>query len=168
MIRGRWSGAGWRYYKQKNYEASLADYNKALEMYAKNAPAPKQEAGAAGTAEASPAPNAAAPPDPATALALSRRADTYVAMNQLAAAQADLQAYLKIRPEDFNAEERLRFVNAKLNPPPVVASTPTPTPKPKPMKLLTRENVFIALGALLALGIIVVLIAKMAMTRKSD
>ena len=87
-------------------------------------------------------------------------------MQQFAPAQADLQAYLKIRPEDFNAEERLRFVNAKLDPPPAAtAAAPTPTPTPKPMKLFTRANVFIALGGLVLLVIIVIVIAKLAMKR---
>jgi tetratricopeptide (TPR) repeat protein len=126
---------GYAFYKQKNYEAALADYNKALEL------------------------------NPTATLALSRRADAYVAMEQLAPAQADLQAYLKIRPEDFNAEERLRYVNAKLNPPAPTAAAPMATPKPPPMKLLTRTNVFIAIGVLLLLGIIVALIAKKAITR---
>ena len=129
---------GLAYYKQKNYEAALADYNKALEK------------------------------TPDSMLALSRRADAFVALQQFAPAQADLQAYVKARPEDFGAEERLRYVNAKLNPPAApAAAAPTATPKPPKTKLLTRTNVFIGIGGLLLLGIIVVLIAKKAITRPS-
>ncbi len=129
---------GLAHYKLKNYQAALADYNKALEV------------------------------TPDSTLALSRRADAFVALQQFGPAQADLQAYLKIRPEDFGAEERLRYVNAKLNPPPPpTAAPPTPVPTPPPIKLLTRVNVFIALGALLFLGIIAAIIAKMRVSRSS-
>ncbi len=158
---------GLAYYKQKNYDAAIADYNKALEMHAKASPAPTPATAATAGEGASPAPDAAPAVNPASTLALSRRADAYFAKQQFAEAQADLQTYLKIRPEDFNAEERLRVVNAKLNPAaaPVAAAAPKASPTPKPVKLLTRANVLIAVGGLLVLGILVVLIAKMAMTR---
>ncbi|MDQ6625413.1 MAG: hypothetical protein M3Y69_04615, partial [Verrucomicrobiota bacterium] len=69
--------------------------------------------------------------------------------------------------------DQLNFVRAKAAPPPPpaapVAATPTPTPKPTPVPpLLTQKNVFIGIGALIVLFIIIVFIAKMAMTRKSD
>lgn len=155
------------FYRQKNYEAALADYNKALEIHAANAPSPTPGTEDVGVAGASPAPAATPGPNPASAMALSRRADAYVMLQQFEPAQADLQAYLKIRPEDFNAEERLRFVNAKLAPP-VAAPKATPEPTPPPVNLLTRTNVFIALGVLLLIGVVAVLIAHKIITRSSD
>ena len=51
---------------------------------------------------------------------------------------------------------------------PVVA-TPIPTPRPTPVQpLLSQKNIFIGIGALIALFIVIVLIAKMAMSRSSD
>jgi tetratricopeptide (TPR) repeat protein len=130
---------GFVFYKQKNYEAALADYNIALER------------------------------TPSDILGLNRRADVFVALNRFPEAKADLEAVLKIDPNDFTAADHMRFVQAKLAPPvaapaqPVAASTPRPTP---PAPLLSRKNVFIALGALLLLGLVAVVIAKRAMTSR--
>lgn len=134
---------GLAYYRQKNYELALADYNKAIEQ------------------------------TPDSTLALSRRADAYVALKQFPQAQADLEAVLKIRPDDFTALDRLQFVKAKLAPPraaaaPVAAApaaTVALTPKPK---LLTRTNIFLAMGGLVVLAIIGVVIGKMMATRSVD
>jgi hypothetical protein len=104
-------------------------------------------------------------------MGLGRRADTYVELKQFAQAKPDLEKVLQLRPEDFNAEERLRFVNAKLAPPPVATPPPptpppTPTPTPPPAKLLTRANVFIAMGALVVLFIVIIVIVKIASTKR--
>jgi hypothetical protein len=80
-----------------------------------------------------------------------------------------LEAVLRIAPDDFTAADHMRFVMAKLAPPPapvaVAAAPVAPTPPP-PQKLLTRRNVMIGLGALLLLGIVAVFIAKRAMASR--
>jgi hypothetical protein len=94
-----------------------------------------------------------------------------VALNRLQEALPDLQKAVQIRPDDFTAQDRLRYVQARLAPAPVAAAATAapvraaPTPKPT---LLTRTNIFIGLGALLALFIVIVVIAKLAVTRGTD
>ena len=134
---------GYVYFKQNKFQEALADYNKALEQ------------------------------KPDSTLGLSRRADAYFRTNQLQEAKADLEKVIQLRPEDFSAQDRLMQVNARLAPPvaqpaakgPAVAATPKPTPK---QPLLTRTNVFIAIGVLLVLFIIVIFIAKAMMTKRDD
>ena len=130
------------YHKQKNYDAALADFNNALTQ------------------------------NPASTLGLRRRADTYVAMGQYAKALPDLEQAVKLKPDDFAAQDQLNFVRAKAAPPrapaPPAAATPTPTPAPTPVPpLLTKRNAFIGIGGLIALLIVIVLIAKAAMSRRS-
>jgi tetratricopeptide (TPR) repeat protein len=130
------------FYKQKKYQEALTDYDAALQQ------------------------------NPSSSLGLSRRADAYVALNQFDKAQTDLQAALAIRPDDFNAQDRLRYVQAKLAPPPppretAAAAAPVAKPTPKP-KLLTRANIFIGIGALFALLIVGVIVGKVLNTRSSD
>lgn len=135
---------GYLEYKQKNYQPALDDLNNALTQ------------------------------DPSSTLGLSRRADVYAAMNQWANAGADLQQLIKLRPDDFTAQDRLMQVQARLQTAqaprpqeaaPTIAPTPAPTPKPK---LLTRENIFIALGALVVLVIVGAIVGKMMNTRSAD
>jgi tetratricopeptide (TPR) repeat protein len=130
---------GFIHYNYRNYDAALNDYNVALEQ------------------------------NPNDILGLNRRADVYVALNRLPEAKADLEAVLRIKPDDFTAADHMRFVMAKLAPPPapVAAAPVAPTPPP-PKKLLTRANVMIAIGALLVLGIVAVVIAKRAMTSRDS
>ncbi len=125
------------YQKQKNFPAALADLDNALSQEANNV------------------------------IRLNRRADIYAANNEWAKAIPDLEAVLAAKPDDFTAQERLDFVRAKAappTPPPAPTATPIPKPTPKP-PLVTRTNVFISIGALLLLGVVAVIIAKMMMTR---
>ena len=96
------------YYRQKNYQAALDDYNNALSQ------------------------------NPTSALGLSRRADAFVALSQFDKAQADLEAITRAKPDDVSAQDRLNFVKQRLaqaNAPnqaaPVAVSTPAPTPWPR-------------------------------------
>ncbi len=63
-------------------------------------------------------------------------------------------------------------VNARLAPAPTAApvvATPPPTPAPTPVpKLISRRNIFIALGALVVLIIVGAVIGKMMVTRNAD
>ena len=91
-----------------------------------------------------------------------------MALNRYQEAKADLEAVLAARPEDFTAADHLRYVNAKLAPPPAAAApaaAPTATPTPPPTKLLTRTNIFIALGVLVVLGIIAALVGHKMITK---
>ncbi len=133
---------GYVFFKQNRFEEALADYNKALEQ------------------------------NPNSTLGLSRRADAYFKTSRFQEAKADLEKVIQLRPEDFSAQDRLMQVNARLAPAataaPVAAATATPTrPTPVP-KLMTRENIFIAIGALIALIIAGVIVGKLMTTRRSD
>ena len=75
---------GLAYYKSKNYEASLADLDNAVSQ------------------------------NPTSVKALNQRADTLVAMNQLERAAADLEAVLKLKPDDFSAEIACRTFDRKV------------------------------------------------------
>ncbi|HEX8078166.1 MAG TPA: tetratricopeptide repeat protein, partial [Chthoniobacterales bacterium] len=124
------------YYRQKNYQAALDDYNNAL---AQNA---------------------------TSTLGLSRRADAYVAVSQFDKAKADLETLIKVKPDDPSAQDRLNFVKQKIAaanaPRPTAAASvsvaPAPTPAPEPMD--PRMKVAIGAGALLVLLIIIVMIVR--------
>jgi tetratricopeptide (TPR) repeat protein len=134
---------GLGYYKQKNYNASLEDLNNALTQ------------------------------NPKSVLGLNRRADTYAALGRWAEAKPDLELVLQLKPDDFTAQDHLMQVNAHLvqaAPRQVTeAATPPPTPTPpRKTKLLTRANIFIAMGAVLVLIILGAVIGKMMTTRRSS
>src|SRR5207237_879822 len=67
---------------------------------------------------------------PDNPLTFNRRADSYYATGQYPQALADLEAALKLKPDDFDTNQKLQVVKAKMAPPkPVVqASAPPPTP----------------------------------------
>jgi tetratricopeptide (TPR) repeat protein len=111
---------------------------------------------------------------PDDAVALSRRADVYFAINQLDKAQADLQRVVQLKPDDFSAQDRLMNVSQRLAAsrapaaaPAQAVATPPPTPTPK-QPLVTRENILIACGALVVLALIAVVIARIMMQRSSS
>jgi tetratricopeptide (TPR) repeat protein len=124
------------YYRQKNYQAAIDDYNNALTQ------------------------------NPTSALGLSRRADAFVALSQFDKAQADLEAWVKAKPDDFAAQDRLNFVKQKIAqanaPRPTAAAAVTATIAPtlpaEPMD--PRVKVAIGAGALVVVFIIVVLIIR--------
>ena len=80
-----------------------------------------------------------------TSLTFSRRADTYVAMNQFTQAVPDLEAALKLKPDDFDTTQNLPYVQAKAGSaaagwPPRRGRRRAPTPPPPegmsmPMKI---------------------------------
>ena len=123
------------YYRQKNYQAALDDYNNALSQ------------------------------NPTSALGLSRRADAFVALSQFDKAQADLEAITRVKPDDVSALDRLNFVKqriAQANAPrpstTVAVSTPLPTPVATPMD--PRMKIAIGAGGLLVLVMLIIIIVR--------
>ena len=100
--------------------------------------------------------------DPNNVTAYRKRADTYVAMGQFAQAVPDLEAALKLKPDDADIMQNLQFVRAKAAPPRVAAApaaiaTPSATPEPG---LPNSTKIGIGVGALIILGIIIALISR--------
>ena len=74
---------------------------------------------------------------------------------------ADLEAALKMKPDDFDTTQKLQVVRAKMAPPkPVVQASAPPTPVPTPEPMDPRVKIGIGAGALLVLVIIIVMITR--------
>jgi hypothetical protein len=83
-------------------------------------------------------------------------------MNQFGPALADIEAALKLKPDDFDTTQKLAVVKAKLaTPKPVTqAAPPPPTPEPTPEPMDPRMKIGIGAAALLVLVIIIVIISR--------
>ena len=83
-------------------------------------------------------------------------------MGNYAPALADLEAALKLKPDDFDTTQKLGVVRAKLaTPKPVVqgpAPSPTVAPPAEPMDM--RMKIGIGAGALVVLIIIIIIISR--------
>jgi len=81
-------------------------------------------------------------------------------MGDFAKALPDLQAALKVKPDDFDITQRIQYVQAKLATPRPVVSTPppppTPVPTPEPMSM--QMKIGIGAGALVLLFILIIII----------
>jgi tetratricopeptide (TPR) repeat protein len=145
---------GYLLYKQHNFDAALETLNNALSQ------------------------------NPTSTLGLKRRADVYATMDQWANCVADLKQVIQLKPDDFEAQDRLDKAQVRLQratedaaraaaraaqPPQTLAPTPPPTPTPVPhTKILTRANVFIALGVIFALIIIGFVVGHYVVTHRSE
>ncbi|MGZ5503464.1 MAG: tetratricopeptide repeat protein [Chthoniobacterales bacterium] len=142
---------GYLLYKQHNYDAALQTLNNALSQ------------------------------NPTSTLGLKRRADVYATMDQWANCVADLKQVMQLKPDDFEAQDRLDKAQARLQrqmedaaraaQPPRTTPPPTPPPTPTPVphvKILTRANVFIALGVIVVLIIIGFVVGHYVVTHRSD
>jgi hypothetical protein len=83
-------------------------------------------------------------------------------MNDFAKALPDLQAALKLKPDDFDTTQRIQYVQAKLATPRPVVSTapppPTPAPTPEPMDM--RMKIGIGAGALVLIIILLIILSR--------
>ena len=94
-------------------------------------------------------------------MALSKRADTYVALNQFAKALPDLEAALKLKPDDPDILQNLQYVQAKLASPRPVAAAPVATPPPPPPEGMSMPmKIGIGVGALIVIIIIVIVLTR--------
>ena len=94
-------------------------------------------------------------------MALRKRADTYVARNQFKEALPDLQAALKLKPDDPDILQNLQYVQAKAAPPPPpVAAAPVATPPPPPAGMSMPMKIGIGVGALIVIIVIAIVVTR--------
>jgi tetratricopeptide (TPR) repeat protein len=99
---------------------------------------------------------------PDNALTLNRRADAYVALGQFAKAVGDLDAALKLKPDDFDTTQRMAYVKAKLASPrlqPAAAAYVPPKPPESPGMSMPMK-IGIGVGALIVLVVLVIILMK--------
>jgi hypothetical protein len=85
-------------------------------------------------------------------------------LTQFAKAAADLEAALKLKPDDFDTTQRMAFVQAKLASPRPVAAAPVATPAPPPPEGMSMQ---MKIGLGVAALIVIIIIAIILSRRKS-